>query len=71
MTTATYVTSERAAAWQDGLSLGAHVQACDAARGRSFAMQCIAERLHALLSPRFFTTVFAATVLMALLAGCA
>jgi hypothetical protein len=54
----------------DGLSLGAHVRACDRARGRTFMLRCVGERLHAVLGPRLFTTVFAATVLMSLLAGC-
>jgi len=55
----------------DGLSLGAHVQACDRARGRAFMLHVVGERLHAVLGPRLFTTVFAATALMSLLAGCA
>lgn len=55
----------------DGLSLVAHVQACDRARGRTFALRCVGESVHAVLGPRLFTTVFAAAALMALLAGCA
>lgn len=47
-----------------------HVAACDRAMGRDFALRCFAERLHGLLGRRFFTTVFGATVLMTLLAGC-
>ena len=54
----------------DGLALGAHVRACDQARGRAFALRCVGERVHDLLGPRFFTTVFAATLLLTLLAGC-
>lgn len=54
-----------------GPSLRAHVRDCDRARGRGFFLRCLGERLHDLLAPRFFTTVFGATVLMTLLAGCA
>lgn len=52
-------------------SLGAHVRECDRARSRGFFLQCLGERLHDVLGPRFFTTVFGATVLMTLLAGSA
>lgn len=47
-----------------------HVAACERARGRDFELRCLGEWLHGLLGPRFFTTVFGATVLMTLLAGC-
>jgi hypothetical protein len=70
MSTATTATPDLSATWHEALSLGAHVRACDAARGRSFAMRCAGERLHALLGPRFFTTVCVAAGLLALLAGC-
>jgi hypothetical protein len=53
----------------DSLSLGAHVRACNRARGRGFALQCVGERVHAVLGPRLVTTVLAATTLLALLAG--
>jgi hypothetical protein len=66
-----FVTDLLFPAHADGLALGAHVRACDEARGRTFALRCIGERLHDLLGPRFFTTVFAATLLLTLLAGCA
>jgi hypothetical protein len=55
----------------DLLGLGAHVRACNLALGRTFRLRCAGERLHDLLGPRFFTTVFAATALLTLLAGCA
>ena len=72
MTTArTLAMSPLSANRADDPSLRAHLQACAAARGRSFAMRCLGERLHALIGPRFFTTVFAATALTALLVGCA
>lgn len=69
MTHASYAASELPAAWHDGPSLADHVRTCEAALGRTFALRCVGERLHLLLSPRFFTTVFAAIALMALLAG--
>jgi hypothetical protein len=55
----------------DGLALGAHVRDCDRSREPAFALYCIAERLHQVIGPRFFTTVFAAAIFMTLLAGCA
>ena len=55
----------------EGLSLGAHVDACRNALGRGFAWRCAGEHLHDLLGPRLVTTVFVATTLMVLLAGCA
>jgi hypothetical protein len=69
MTHASYAAPELPAAWHDGPSLSDHVRACQAALGRSFAVRCVGERLHLLLSPRFFTTVFAAVALISLLAG--
>ena len=54
----------------DGLLLGAHVRDCHRARERGFALRCLAERLHQVLGPRFFTTVFGAAALLTLLAGC-
>lgn len=51
-------------------SLGAHIRDCRRALERGFALRCFAERLHQLLAPRFFTTVFGATALLTLLAGC-
>jgi hypothetical protein len=71
MTTVLYANPDSSPVWDDMLSLGAHVRACAAARGRTFAMRCVGERVHAVLSSRFITTVFAATALMALLTGCA
>jgi hypothetical protein len=68
MTTASYATVDLNKDWHDDSSLGAHVQACAAARGRSFGIRRARERLHAALSPRFFTTVFGVTAVMALLA---
>lgn len=47
--------------------LASHLQACERARGRSFALRCVGERLHAVVAPRFCTTVFAAVALIALL----
>lgn len=52
----------------DGLGLAAHVCACERALGRTFALRCVAERLHEWLGPRLCTMVFGATALM-LLAG--
>lgn len=55
----------------DEPALGAHVLACDRARGWGFALRCAGERVHELLGPRLFTTVFAATMVLVLLAACA
>ena len=52
----------------DGLGLAAHVRACDRALGRTFALRCVAERLHEWLGPRLCTMVLGATAIM-LLAG--
>ncbi len=56
-------------AHRDGLALGAHARACARDLERSFALRCIAERLHDLFGPRLCTTVFGATALLVLLAG--
>ena len=51
-------------------TLSSHVQACDDARGHTFVLRCIGEYLHEHLGRRIFTTVFAATIVMMLLAAC-
>jgi len=48
--------------------LAAHLHACERARGRTFALRCAGERMHAVMAPRFCTTVFIAASLIALLA---
>ncbi len=53
------------------LALGAHLLACARARGQTFELRCLGERLHDLFAPRFCTTLVAAAALMGLLAGCA
>ena len=58
------------AAHLEGLALGAHARACARALERTFALRCVAERLHDWLGPRLCTTVFAATAVLVLLAGC-
>jgi hypothetical protein len=51
-----------------GLALGSHLLACAQARGRTFGLQCLGERLHELVGPRFCTTLFAAAAVLTLLA---
>ena len=46
-------------------SLGRHLRACDAARGWPARAGLWIERLHAVVAPRFVTTVFAASVVLA------
>jgi hypothetical protein len=58
------------AAHPDGLALGAHARTCARDLERTFALRCVAERLHDWVGPRLCTTVFGATALLVLLAGC-
>jgi hypothetical protein len=62
------VVSPRLAA-SDGPSLGTHVLACARARGRTFALRCLGERVHNVVGPRVVSTVFAAAALIGLLSG--
>jgi hypothetical protein len=50
-----------------GLALGSHLLACARARGRTFGLRCLADKLHDIVGPRFVTTLFAAAALMTLL----
>ncbi len=54
----------------DQLSLGAHIRDCQGARELGFALRCVAERLHQVLCPRFFTTVVGVAALLTLLTSC-
>lgn len=46
-------------------SLGRHLRDCEAARGWPASAWMWIERLHTLVAPRFVTTVFAASLLLA------
>ena len=46
-------------------SLGRHLRTCEAARGWPARAGLWIDRLHALIAPRFVTTVFAASVVLA------
>ena len=48
--------------------LARHMRECARARGRWFGLGLMAERVHTFVAPRFFTTVFAVTGLVGLLA---
>ncbi len=48
------------------LGLVRHLQQCHLARGRWFGTALWAERAHALMAPRFVTTVVGAALLLAL-----
>lgn len=48
--------------------LARHMRACARARGRWFGLECLAERVHTFVAPRFFTTVFAVVGTLGLLA---
>ncbi len=37
--------------------LAAHLQFCTASMGPGFRMRCLAEAVHAVVAPRFFTTI--------------
>lgn len=56
----------RAPTWSEqAQSLGRHLRTCEAARGWPARAGLWTERLHALVAPRFVTTVFAASVVLA------
>jgi hypothetical protein len=44
--------------------LGSHVRACARARGPCFSLKCLAERVDAVIAPRFCTTVLLAGLLI-------
>lgn len=46
------------------LALCRHLEQCHAARGRWFGAAMLAERVHALVAPRFATTVALAALLL-------
>jgi hypothetical protein len=47
--------------------LGRHFCQCGVARGRLFMAFMFAEQVHGFVAPRFMTTVFSASILLALL----
>jgi len=51
----------------DASVLGAHLEDCQRALGRSFGLRCIGESLHAVIGARLVTTVAGAVGLMVLL----
>ncbi|HSI49871.1 MAG TPA: hypothetical protein VLA61_16485 [Ideonella sp.] len=50
-------------------ALGRHLQQCEQARGPWFVAAQVAERLHALVAPRFATTVALLALGLALASG--
>ena len=56
--------SAEGASRDQALALCRHLQQCHAARGRWFALAMLAERVHALLAPRFATTVALVSLLL-------
>lgn len=49
-------------------ALGAHVSRCNGSRGRWFALRCATDAVHAFVMPRFVTTLFIASAVIALTA---
>jgi hypothetical protein len=64
MSSPTFIELPRSAAWPDpvGDDLAAHLKSCAAQRGRWFPLQCAAEAFHALVAPRFVTSLVAVFV---------
>jgi len=59
--------SARMPVGQDALVLGAHLKACQRAQGRTFAIRCMGESVHAALGARLVTTVAGVASVMLLL----
>ena len=49
--------------------LPGHLHACKRAQGRSFGLQCMGERLHAMLAPRLITTFALVAALLGVLSA--
>ncbi|RZI85898.1 MAG: hypothetical protein EOP38_03400 [Rubrivivax sp.] len=47
-------------------SLRGHVDACRESRGRLFKLQCLAESAHGFVAPRFVTTLFTLSCVLAI-----
>ena len=51
----------------EAMALVDHLKRCQNAQGPVFTLHCLAETMHAILSPRLITTVLAVAALLALL----
>ena len=45
-------------------ALGEHLDRCQGARGRFFALGCVVETMNSLIAPRFVTTLVVATLMI-------
>lgn len=45
-------------------ALGEHLDRCQGARGRFFALGCVVETVNGLIAPRFVTTLVVATLMI-------
>lgn len=53
----------------DITGLRGHLHACKRAQGRSFGLQCVGERMHAMLAPRLITIFAVIAVLLGVLSA--
>lgn len=67
--TATSISGASGVTGLEAEHLGSHFLACSGHRSAWFRMQCLADAVHDVVAPRFVTTLFVATALIALISS--